>query len=108
MDDLPARHREEGNDLHLDRVASRLLGVDYMDIGDGRTVDDDVFDRRSTAAQRLFQRARVIDEAVIVQALAIDDLDIARREKAPQVFGVLSRVEQAGEGVFDQGARLVL
>jgi 3-methyladenine DNA glycosylase Mpg len=29
----------------------------------------------------------VIDEAVIVQALAIDDLDIARREKAPEVFG---------------------
>ena len=78
--DLPAHHCEERNDLHLDHVAIRLLGIDQVNIGNGRAVNDDVFNRRSTAAQRLLQRARMIDEAVIVQLFAIDDLDIVRRK----------------------------
>jgi hypothetical protein len=81
-DDLPISRREEPNHLYLDRVAIRLLGVYHVDIGNGRAINEDLFDRRSTATQRLLQCARMIDEAVIVQLFAVDDLDVVRRENS--------------------------
>src|SRR5262245_42658826 len=106
--DLSIPYGVERDDLGPDRIAVGLLGVDHMDIGDGRAVNDDRLDGRAAAAQGFLERARVVEEAVEVEASAIDILNIVGRKISIEALGVLPRVEQAREGILDQRPRLLL
>src|SRR5262245_62001094 len=106
--DRSVPHRVERDDLGPDRIAISLLGVNHMDIGDGHAVNDDSPDGRAAAAQGLLERARMVDEAVEVEAFAIDILNIVVRKISVEALGILPRVEQASEGILDQRPRLLL